>query len=39
MGNGDALNEVVLHPGKAVRMIEFELFIDGQFVHSQRSDG
>ncbi|RTR02393.1 NAD(+) kinase [Halomonas nitroreducens] len=39
VGNGDALNEVVLHPGKAVRMIEFELFIDGQFVHSQRSDG
>ncbi|MDT8895938.1 NAD(+) kinase [Halomonas sp. I1] len=39
MGNGDSLNEVVLHPGKAVRMIEFELFIDGHFVHSQRSDG
>ncbi len=39
VGSGDALNEVVLHPGKAVRMIEFELFIDGQFVYSQRSDG
>ncbi|MCW4151548.1 NAD(+) kinase [Halomonas sp. 18H] len=39
VGNGDALNEIVLHPGKAVRMIEFELFIDDQFVHSQRSDG
>ncbi len=39
MGSGDALNEVVLHPGKAVRMIEFELFIDDQFVYSQRSDG
>ncbi|MCE8035686.1 MAG: NAD(+) kinase [Halomonas sp.] len=39
VGNGDALNEVVLHPGKAVRMIEFELFIDKQFVCSQRSDG
>lgn len=39
VGNGDALNEVVLHPGKAVRMIEFELFLDGQFVYSQRSDG
>ncbi|MDI5936030.1 NAD(+) kinase [Halomonas sp. M4R5S39] len=38
-GSGDALNEVVIHPGKAVRMIEFELFIDGQFVYSQRSDG
>ncbi|RDB43999.1 NAD(+) kinase [Halomonas sp. DQ26W] len=39
VGSGDALNEVVLHPGKAVRMIEFELFIDDQFVYSQRSDG
>ncbi|MBA2780012.1 NAD(+) kinase [Billgrantia kenyensis] len=39
VGSGDALNEVVLHPGKAVRMIEFELFIDQQFVCSQRSDG
>ena len=39
VGNGEALNEVVVHPGKAVRMIEFELFIDGQFVYSQRSDG
>ncbi|QEM82330.1 NAD(+) kinase [Halomonas binhaiensis] len=39
VGSGDALNEIVLHPGKAVRMIEFELFIDGQFVYSQRSDG
>ncbi|AYF35505.1 NAD(+) kinase [Vreelandella alkaliphila] len=39
VGSGAALNEVVVHPGKAVRMIEFELFIDGQFVYSQRSDG
>lgn len=39
VGNGEALNEVVVHPGKAVRMIEFELFIDGQFVYNQRSDG
>ncbi|WP_075881086.1 NAD(+) kinase [Vreelandella massiliensis] len=39
VGSGEALNEVVVHPGKAVRMIEFELFIDGQFVYSQRSDG
>ncbi|MDX1356739.1 MAG: NAD(+) kinase, partial [Halomonas venusta] len=39
VGSGSALNEVVVHPGKAVRMIEFELFIDGQFVYSQRSDG
>ncbi len=39
VGHGEALNEVVVHSGKAVRMIEFELFVDGQFVYSQRSDG
>lgn len=39
IGQGDALNDVVLHPGKSTRMIEFELFIDGQFVCSQKSDG
>lgn len=39
IGQGDALNDVVLHPGKSTRMIEFELHIDGQFVCSQKSDG
>ncbi|WP_136253025.1 NAD(+) kinase [Onishia niordana] len=39
VGSAEALNDVVMHPGKAVRMIEFELFIDDQFVYSQRSDG
>ena len=34
-----ALNDVVVHPGKFIRMIEFELFIDGDFVCRQRSDG
>lgn len=34
-----ALNDVVLHPGKFIRMIEFELFIDGEFVCRQRADG
>lgn len=34
-----ALNDVVLHPGQSIRMLEFELLIDGQFVYSQRSDG
>lgn len=33
------LNDVVVHPGKFIRMIEFELFIDEQFVYRQRSDG
>ncbi len=39
IGKGLALNDLVLHPGRSVRMMEFELSIDGQFVYSQRSDG
>ncbi|SFH20359.1 NAD(+) kinase [Modicisalibacter xianhensis] len=39
VGTADGLNDVVIHPGKAARMIEFELFVNGQFVYSQRSDG
>ncbi len=39
LSGGTALNDVVLHPGTAAQMIEFELFIDGQFVNSQQSDG
>lgn len=34
-----ALNDVVLHSGKSVHMIDFELIIDGQFVYRQHSDG
>lgn len=34
-----ALNDVVLHPGKSVRMMEFEFYVDDRFVYSQRSDG
>lgn len=36
---GFALNDVVLHPGQAAQMIEFELFVDDRFVYSQESDG
>ena len=39
IGSAIALNDVVLHPGQSIRMMEFELYIDGQFVNSQRSDG
>ena len=39
IGTGTALNDVVLHPGMSVRMMEFELYVDGEFVYSQRSDG
>ena len=36
---GTALNDIVLHPGMSVRMMTFELYVDGEFVYSQRSDG
>ncbi|MCC2636520.1 MAG: putative sugar kinase [Moraxellaceae bacterium] len=39
VGEGVALNDVVLYAGKSVHMIEFELYIEGQFVYRQRSDG
>lgn len=39
VGKGSALNDVVIHPGEFIRMIEFDLYIDGQFVYTQRSDG
>lgn len=39
IGEADALNDVVLHPGQSTRIIEFELYIDNQFVYRQRSDG
>jgi NAD+ kinase len=35
----EALNDVVLHPGKSARMIAFDLYVEGQFVHHQRADG
>ncbi|OBS10328.1 NAD(+) kinase [Acidihalobacter prosperus] len=35
----DALNDVVLHICSDVRMIEFDIRIDGRFVSSQRADG
>jgi NAD+ kinase len=34
-----AFNDVVVAKGAAGRLIELEVFIDGQFVYSQRSDG
>ncbi len=39
IGDSEAVNEVVLYPGEIAKMLEFELFVDGQFVYSQRSDG
>ena len=34
-----AVNEVVLHHGKVAHMMEFEVYLDENFVFSQRSDG
>ncbi len=34
-----AFNDVVVHKWEEARMLEFETFIDGDFVNSQRSDG
>ncbi len=34
-----AFNDVVVHKWEEARMLEFETFIDGAFVNSQRSDG
>ncbi|WP_159715136.1 NAD(+) kinase [Blochmannia endosymbiont of Camponotus nipponensis] len=36
---GSAINEVILHTNTIRRMIEFELYIDDNFIFSQRSDG
>jgi len=34
-----ALNDVVIHKWNIARMIEFETYVDGRFVYTQRSDG
>ncbi|TGG95726.1 NAD(+) kinase [Natronospirillum operosum] len=39
IGRETALNDVVLHPGQSIRMIEFDLYVDEHFVYRQRSDG
>lgn len=35
----DALNDVVLHSGQFIHMLEFEIHVNDEFVTSQRSDG
>lgn len=39
LGQDDALNEVAIIPDAIPHMIEFEIYIDNQFVCSQNSDG
>ena len=34
-----ALNDIVIHAGNMARMMEFELWINGDYVYDQRSDG
>ena len=34
-----ALNEIVIHSGKIAQLIEFNLFIDDNFVYRQKADG
>lgn len=39
VAQADAFNDVVVHIRDVARMIEFETYINGQFVNYQRSDG
>ena len=39
VGKAEALNDVVVNSGTSARMIEFELYVAGEFVYRQRSDG
>lgn len=39
IGKESAFNDVVVSSGEVARMIQFETYIDEQFVYSQRSDG
>lgn len=39
LAEADAFNDVVVHIRDVARMIEFETYVNGQFVNDQRSDG
>ena len=39
IGKASAFNDVVVSSGEVARMIQFETYIDEQFVYSQRADG
>ena len=39
VGEGDALNDVVVNSGTSAQMIEFELNVDGEFVYRLNADG
>lgn len=39
LGQGTALNDVVIYSGDISRMMDFQVYINQQFVYRQRSDG
>lgn len=39
IARADALNDVVVNSGRSARMIDFDLYMDGDYVYSQDSDG
>ncbi len=39
IGRAEALNDVVVNSGTSAQMIEFDLFVDDEYVYRQRSDG
>ena len=39
ISEGTALNDIVLQKWNVAKLIDFEIFVDGVFVHKQRSDG
>lgn len=39
VGQNSAMNEVVLHPGKVAHMLEFEVYVDNNFMLGLRADG
>jgi NAD+ kinase len=39
IGRAEALNDVVVNSGASAKMIDFDLYVDDEFVYRQRSDG
>ena len=37
--SSDAFNDIVVHKGHVARMIELDLYVNGQYVNTQRADG
>lgn len=39
IASSDAFNDIIVHKGHVARMIELDLYINGQYVNTQRADG